>query len=199
MSITGAAFDHSFAKHMVEDHQKDIKEYQTEAKLSDAAGAYAKDSLPTLQAPSQRPRRCRSSRPNAPANRREHRSRRSERRPTACGRRRRCLEGAGTTLAPVAFPGILHASERQCRAREDRIGRSSARRFIATARSFVSGRRDRAMSVCTSSATRPSCRWKQRLTAGASGSSPASRPGALYEFASMKHGSPGQSAWRPRA
>ncbi|HZP76410.1 MAG TPA: DUF4142 domain-containing protein [Pseudolabrys sp.] len=47
--LSGANFDKSFAKSMVSDHQSDIKEYQKESQKSDAAGAYAKDSLPTLQ------------------------------------------------------------------------------------------------------------------------------------------------------
>jgi len=47
--LQGASFDKSFAKSMVSDHQNDIKEYQKEAAKSDAAGAYAKESLPTLK------------------------------------------------------------------------------------------------------------------------------------------------------
>ena len=47
--LQGASFDKSFAKSMVSDHQGDIKEYQKEAAKNDAAGAYAKESLPTLQ------------------------------------------------------------------------------------------------------------------------------------------------------
>jgi len=47
--LTGANFDNEFAKHMVMDHQKDIKEYQAEAKKNDAAANYAKEALPTLQ------------------------------------------------------------------------------------------------------------------------------------------------------
>jgi hypothetical protein len=34
--------------HMVEGHKKVIKEYEKEAKKSDAAGSYAKEALPTL-------------------------------------------------------------------------------------------------------------------------------------------------------
>ena len=47
--MSGAAFDKAFAQHMVVDHKKDIAEYQTEAKRTDAAGKYAADALPTLQ------------------------------------------------------------------------------------------------------------------------------------------------------
>jgi putative membrane protein len=47
--MTGAAFDKAFAQHMVADHKKDIAEYQTESKKSDAAGQYAMNALPTLQ------------------------------------------------------------------------------------------------------------------------------------------------------
>jgi hypothetical protein len=34
---------------MVADHKKDIKAYEKEAKKNDAAGAYAKETLPTLK------------------------------------------------------------------------------------------------------------------------------------------------------
>jgi predicted outer membrane protein len=47
--VNGTAFDKAFAQHMVGDHKKDIAEYRTEAKKSDAAGKYAVDALPTLQ------------------------------------------------------------------------------------------------------------------------------------------------------
>jgi putative membrane protein len=47
--LTGDTFDRSFAKGMVKDHEKDIKEYQKAAAKRDAAGAYAKETLPTLQ------------------------------------------------------------------------------------------------------------------------------------------------------
>jgi putative membrane protein len=46
--LSGDIFDREFAKHMVADHKKDIKEYEKEAKKNDAAGAYAKEALPTL-------------------------------------------------------------------------------------------------------------------------------------------------------
>jgi putative membrane protein len=47
--LSGDKFDREFAKHMVTDHKKDIKEYEKEAKKNDAAGAYAKEALPTLR------------------------------------------------------------------------------------------------------------------------------------------------------
>jgi putative membrane protein len=34
---------------MVKDHEKDIKEYQRASMRNDVAGAYAKETLPTLQ------------------------------------------------------------------------------------------------------------------------------------------------------
>src|SRR5690348_7521697 len=47
--LSGDSFDNAFAKAMVSDHESDIKEYQKEAQKADAVGAYAKESLPTLQ------------------------------------------------------------------------------------------------------------------------------------------------------
>lgn len=47
--LSGDMFDRSFARSMVSDHQADIKEFQKEAAKNDAAGAFAKDTLPTLQ------------------------------------------------------------------------------------------------------------------------------------------------------
>jgi len=47
--MTGSRFDSEFAKHMVADHKKDIKEYENEAKKNDAAASYAKETLPTLR------------------------------------------------------------------------------------------------------------------------------------------------------
>jgi putative membrane protein len=46
--LSGANFDRQFAKHMVDDHKKDIKEYEKASKQSDASGGYAKETLPTL-------------------------------------------------------------------------------------------------------------------------------------------------------
>ena len=48
--LSGAAFDSAFAKHMVQDHKKDIAEYQKEAKRNDGqVSQYASSTLPTLQ------------------------------------------------------------------------------------------------------------------------------------------------------
>ena len=47
--LSGDTFDRSFAKSMVKDHQSDIKEYQKEAAKMVAAGALAKETLPTLK------------------------------------------------------------------------------------------------------------------------------------------------------
>jgi putative membrane protein len=47
--LSGDTFDRSFVRSMANDHQADIKEFQKEAAKNDAAGAFAKDTLPTLQ------------------------------------------------------------------------------------------------------------------------------------------------------
>ena len=47
--LTGSAFDKAFAQHMVRDHKKEIGEYSKAAKVNDAAGAYARETLPVLQ------------------------------------------------------------------------------------------------------------------------------------------------------
>ena len=47
--LSGDAFDKQFAKHMVMDHKKDIREYQTDSKKKDPTASYASDTLPTLQ------------------------------------------------------------------------------------------------------------------------------------------------------
>jgi putative membrane protein len=47
--MKGAAFDKAFAQHMVADHKKDIAAYTKAGKNNDAAGQYAKETLPTLQ------------------------------------------------------------------------------------------------------------------------------------------------------
>jgi putative membrane protein len=47
--LSGPAFGKMFAKHMVQDHRKDIRQYQKAAKKQDAAGQYAQNSLPVLQ------------------------------------------------------------------------------------------------------------------------------------------------------
>ena len=46
--MSGADFDRSFARDMVADHKKDIKEYEKAAEKEDPAGQYASASLPTL-------------------------------------------------------------------------------------------------------------------------------------------------------
>jgi len=47
--LSGKQFDRAFAKDMVADHKADIKAFQKEATRNDAAGTFAKESLPTLQ------------------------------------------------------------------------------------------------------------------------------------------------------
>jgi putative membrane protein len=47
--MTGAKFDEQFAKDSVADHRKDIREFEKESKKNDAAGNFAKETLPTLQ------------------------------------------------------------------------------------------------------------------------------------------------------
>ena len=48
--LSGAAFDKKFATEMVKDHKKEIAEYRKAAKKQgDPAGAYASETLPTLQ------------------------------------------------------------------------------------------------------------------------------------------------------
>ena len=47
--LQGAAFDKSFARHMVQDHKKDISQYKKVPAKNDAIGQYAQETLPTLQ------------------------------------------------------------------------------------------------------------------------------------------------------
>jgi putative membrane protein len=47
--LNGEAFDEKFAKHMVADHKKDIKEFEEQANRSDDVASFAKDTLPTLK------------------------------------------------------------------------------------------------------------------------------------------------------
>lgn len=47
--LSGDTFDRSFASSMVSDHKADIKEFQKEESKTDAAGKFAKETLPTLQ------------------------------------------------------------------------------------------------------------------------------------------------------
>jgi putative membrane protein len=46
--LSGEKFDREFAKAMVKDHQEDIAKYQAESQRTDAASAYAKETLPKL-------------------------------------------------------------------------------------------------------------------------------------------------------
>jgi putative membrane protein len=48
-TLSGNTFDKSFAKDMLADHQKDVKEFQKESSKSDPAGQFAKDTVPTLE------------------------------------------------------------------------------------------------------------------------------------------------------
>jgi putative membrane protein len=47
--MTGVAFDRMFARHMIEDHKKDLAEYKKESRQKDAAGEYASGEIDTLQ------------------------------------------------------------------------------------------------------------------------------------------------------
>jgi putative membrane protein len=47
--LSGAAFDRKFAAMMVEGHRKTISEFRREARMNDAVGQYAKQTLPTLE------------------------------------------------------------------------------------------------------------------------------------------------------
>jgi putative membrane protein len=47
--MSGDKFDKAFAKHMVADHKKDIKEFQKEAKKNDKPSGFANEVLPDLQ------------------------------------------------------------------------------------------------------------------------------------------------------
>lgn len=47
--LSGANFDREFLKHTIDDHKKDISEYEKQAKKNDAAGLYATEALPTLR------------------------------------------------------------------------------------------------------------------------------------------------------
>lgn len=48
-ALSGNAFDREFKMMMVDDHQKDIAKYQTQATVPGDVGALAKETLPTLQ------------------------------------------------------------------------------------------------------------------------------------------------------
>ena len=47
--LSGAEFDREFAKEIIEDHQKDIKEFENEAKKKGAVGEFAEETLPHLK------------------------------------------------------------------------------------------------------------------------------------------------------
>ena len=48
--LSGRAFDRQFVRMMVEDHQKDVKDFEKETKSSnEQIAGFAKDTLPTLQ------------------------------------------------------------------------------------------------------------------------------------------------------
>ena len=47
--LSGDDFDNEFAKAMVEDHKKDIKEFEEQAKGSDDVANFAEDTVPTLK------------------------------------------------------------------------------------------------------------------------------------------------------
>ena len=48
-NVIGTAFDAQFAEHMVMDHKEDIQKYEKAAAMSNPAGTYAKEALPTLR------------------------------------------------------------------------------------------------------------------------------------------------------
>jgi putative membrane protein len=47
--LSGEQFDKEFAKAMVEDHKKDIKEFEDQTKGADDVASFAKDTVPTLK------------------------------------------------------------------------------------------------------------------------------------------------------
>ena len=47
--MNGTMFDVEFVKHMIMDHEKDIREYETASSMPGPVGSYAKESLPTLR------------------------------------------------------------------------------------------------------------------------------------------------------
>src|SRR4051794_25588019 len=47
--LQGASFDKMFSEHMVQDHKKDIGDYEAAAKKQDPIGQYAQSTLPTLR------------------------------------------------------------------------------------------------------------------------------------------------------
>jgi putative membrane protein len=47
--LSGSEFDRKFAQHMVQDHKKDIKEFQRESKKSGTIADFARQTAPKLQ------------------------------------------------------------------------------------------------------------------------------------------------------
>lgn len=47
--LAGEAFDREYVQYMIDDHQKDIREHEEQAKEGGVAGKLAQDSLPTLR------------------------------------------------------------------------------------------------------------------------------------------------------
>jgi putative membrane protein len=47
--LSGRQFDREFAQHMVQDHRKDISEFERESKKSGDVASFAQDTLPTLK------------------------------------------------------------------------------------------------------------------------------------------------------
>jgi putative membrane protein len=47
--MSGAAFDGEFTRYMIADHEKDIKDFESEAKSNDKAKTVAEQQLPTLR------------------------------------------------------------------------------------------------------------------------------------------------------
>lgn len=48
-SMSGTAFDREFASYMVNDHKKDISDFEAQAKATDQTGPLAEKQLPTLR------------------------------------------------------------------------------------------------------------------------------------------------------
>jgi putative membrane protein len=46
---TGSEFDREFVQHMAQEHKNDIAKYRKQAKLKDAVGQYAEETLPVLE------------------------------------------------------------------------------------------------------------------------------------------------------
>ena len=48
-SMSGASFDHEFASYMVDDHKKDISDFEAQTKATNQTAGLAKKQLPTLR------------------------------------------------------------------------------------------------------------------------------------------------------